>query len=195
MRRSNVLLIVAALAGTVAACGDSQDRFALRTPSERASAAPLPEVERASRRAGRDARVRPTRRDAERLRPVLRGWGDALRRDRSRRAARFFALPAIVARASVATLATAAQVRAFNDTLPCGARLLRVEEDGRFLVGTFELTRRPQHRCEASGDAMRIAFVLHDRKIAEWGEVPEGAAEPGPERPENAPDPPLQKVS
>jgi hypothetical protein len=129
------------------------------------------------------------------VRRVLRGWGVALRRDRNGRAARYFALPALVAQSGVATLETPAQAKAFNDALPCGARLLRVDADGRFLVGTFELTRRPEHKCTAPGAVVRLAFVLRDRKIAEWREVPTGATEPGPARPENAPEPPLEDVS
>jgi hypothetical protein len=73
--------------------------------------------------------------------------------------------------------------------------LLRVEEDGRFVVGTFELTRRPEHTCNAPGAVIRVAFALRDRNIAEWREVPRGAPEPGPERRENAPEPPLESVS
>lgn len=195
MRRYSAALTVAALAGTIAACGDgAQDRLALRTPPERSTAKPLPEVERAGRQADRAARLHPTHRDAERLRPMLRAWGMALRRDRAGRAARYFALPAIVAQGGVATLETAEQVREFNDGIPCGARLLRVQEHGRFVVGTFRLTRRPQHRCAARGRLIRVAVVVRDRKIAEWREVPKGA-EPGPARPENALDPPPQRIS
>jgi hypothetical protein len=189
MRRPTALLVVAALAGTAAACGDDpQERFALRTPPDRSSAKPLPEVARAVRQAEHAARVRPTRSDAERLRPVLRGWGAALRHDRGGRAARYFTVPAIVAQGDVLTLKTAADVKAFNARFPCGARLLHVQQDGRFLVGTFVLTRRPEHTCTASGDLLRVAFALHKHKIAEWREVPQ-PAQPGPERPENAPAP------
>jgi hypothetical protein len=95
----------------------------------------------------------------------------------------------------VVTLETAAEVTAFNEALPCGARLLRVREDGRFLVGTFRLTRRPAHRCGSRGDVIHVAFVLHDHKIAEWRTVPPGAKTPGPDRPENAPRPSLPNVS
>jgi hypothetical protein len=193
--RALLPLAVAALAGSVVACGgEPEDRFALRTPPVRSSATPLPQVERAGRQAERDARLRPTRRDAVRLRPVLAGWGEALTRDDDERAARYFAVPAIVAQTTVVALDTAAEVKQFNHALPCGARLLRVRQSGRFLVGTFELTKRPQHNCLNPGDRLRIAFVLRDRKIAEWRAVAKGA-EPGPARPEIAPDPPLENVS
>ena len=149
-------------------------RDALRAPH---AAGPL--LRRAAARgraratAGRSATPAPP--DPPRRRapaPVLRGWGDALRRDRNRRAARYFALPAIVAQASVLMLETAAQVRAFNDRLPCGVRLLRVQQDGRFLVGTFKLTRRPAHSCNTPGrrDPRRVRRCATG-KIAEWRQV------------------------
>jgi hypothetical protein len=191
-----VLAAIAALA--LSGCGDDAgDRLALTTPQERSTARPLPEVARADRAAERAARVRLTARDARRLRPVLRGWGETLRRGRGGGAARYFALPVIVAEQSVLVLDTAAQVRAFNAGLPCGARLLSAKEDGRFVVGTFVWTRRPHHACPARGRRVRLAFAfaLGDRKIAEWREVPKGASSPGPARPETAPDPPLPNVS
>jgi hypothetical protein len=190
MRAATVLLAVAAIAAAGPACGDDpEDRFALRTPPPRASADPLPEAARASRRAEHAARVRPTRRDAERLRPILRGWGEALRRDRGARAARYFTVPAVVSQGDVLTLTTSAAVKAFNAGFPCGARLLHVQEEGRFLIGTYELTRRPGHECSARGELLRVAFALRKHKIAEWREVPQPAA-PGPAQPENAPEPP-----
>ena len=34
-------------------------------------------------------------------------------------------------------------VIAFNEALPCGAKLIRAETQGKFTVATFELTERP----------------------------------------------------
>jgi hypothetical protein len=185
-------LVLLSLVTLLAACGDDpRERLSLRTPPERSGAAPLPESERAAKRAERAAKVRPTRDDAERLRPVLAGWGEALRRDRARRAARYFAVPAVVAQGNVLTLTSAAQITEFNDAFPCGARLLHVQEEGRFLIGTFELTKRPERDCEAKGDLLRVAFAMRKRKIAEWRELPQ-PIEPGSARPEDAPDPPAQ---
>src|SRR5215210_958728 len=187
MRAPTVLLAAAAIAATGPACGDGQqDRLALRTPPQRSSADPLPEIARAGKRAERAARVRPTRHDAKRVRPILRGWGEALRRDRGARAARFFTVPAVVSQGDVLTLRTSAAVKAFNAGFPCGARLLHVQEEGRFLIGTFELTRRPAHECSARGELLRVAFAVRKGKIAEWREVPQ-AAVPGAARPEPPP--------
>ena len=165
-------LVLLPLLTLLAACGDDpQERLSLGTPPERSSAAPLPQAQRAEQRAAREARARSTQRDAERLRPVLRGWGEALRRDRSRAAARYFAVPAVVAQGSELTLTSAAQVMRFNDAFPCGARLLHVQTEGRYVIGTFELTPRPTRDCEARGDVLRVAFTLRKRKIAEWREL------------------------
>jgi hypothetical protein len=188
-------LVLLPLLLLVAACGDDpEERFELRTPPERSSAEPLPAAERAAERARRAERARPTRSDAQRLRAVLRGWGEALRRDRAGRAARYFTVPAIVAQGNALTLSTAADVKRFNDAFPCGAKLLHVQRDGRFLVGTYELTPRPQHKCTAAGDLLRVAFALRKRKIAEWREVPQ-PSQPGPARPEDAPDPPVEQTA
>jgi hypothetical protein len=188
-------LVLLSLMTLLAACGDDpQERLSLRTPPVRSSAEPLPQAERAAKRAERAARARPTRSDAERLRPVLRGWGEALRRDRSRAAARYFAVPAVVAQGNVLTLTSQAAITQFNDAFPCGARLLHVQTEGRFLIGTFELTPRPTRECEAKGDLLRVAFAVRKRKIAEWRELPQ-PTEPGPARPEEAPDPPAQRAA
>jgi hypothetical protein len=196
MRRSLLLLAVVTLATGASGCGhDQAERLALQTPPDRPQATPLPEIERATRAAERAASFHATRRDAVRARPLLRGWGAALAADDSRRAAHYFALPAIVAQGQVATIETQAQARDFNDAIPCGARLLGVRGIGRFLVGTFVLTPRPEHRCVSRGRRIRIAFVLHAGKFTEWRRVPRGASEPGPSRPENAPEPPRPKVA
>ena len=59
--------------------------------------------------AGRRARERepwPTQRQAERLRSVLAGWAAAVRRGDPDRAARYFAVPAIVAHSMPVELQT-----------------------------------------------------------------------------------------
>ena len=91
---------------------------------------------------------------------MLAGWAAALRRGDRDRAARYFAVPAIVAQSMTVQLQTRAQVRKFNDELPCGARLLEVQHDGRYIVGTFRLTQRAGHTCTAAGQLVRVAFVI-----------------------------------
>jgi hypothetical protein len=197
MRRLTALLALAALAAAASACGsDPEARMRLRTPPVQSSAAPLPEVKAAEERAERAAHAHPSQKDAERMRPVLRAWGDALRHNDYDRASRYFALPAIVAQDQPTTLETAAQVKAFNAALPCGVKLLGVAHEGRFVIGTFKLTLRAAHKCDAPGRRVRVAFAVRGGKIAEWREIPDTpGAKPGPDRPEDAPPPPAEKVA
>jgi hypothetical protein len=187
---------LAAVAVGVGACGGGDDdRMRLSTPPEREGAEPLPEVRRQQERAAAAARVRPTQADAERMRPILAGWARALRRNQYARATAFFRVPVIVAQGATMRLETEAQVRAFNVALPCGAQLLDVQHDGRYVVGSFRLTHRPHHDCDAPGSLVRVAFVMRGRKIVEWRQVPDSpGAPPGPPAPEDAPPPPPKRV-
>ena len=141
MRRRIPLALLAAATVVAAGCGrDASERFGLTTP-------PRPAERRAAWRRRRRPRPstsrRPTQRDAERLRPLIAAWAEAVRKGDSERAASFFALPAIVAQSDTIQLATHEDAKAFNAGLPCGARLLEVQHDGRFIIGTFRLTERP----------------------------------------------------
>ena len=101
---------------------------------------------------------------------VIRAWTDDLRRGDVDAATDRFAVPAIVANGTPRiTLRTRAEVRFFNDTLPCGGRLLRTERQGRLIVGTFELTERPGGNCgSGTGHVASTAFEIRDGKIVRW---------------------------
>ena len=183
MRRRIPLALLAAVTVVAAGCGrDPNERFGLTTPPERPGASALAATPTPTPR----RQPRPTQRDAERLRPLIAAWAEALRKGDSERAASFFALPAIVAQSDTVQLATREDAKAFNAGLPCGARLLEVQHDGRFIVGTFRLTDRPGQTCQASGQLVRVAFVILQRHFTEWREIPDtpGAA-PGPAKPED----------
>ena len=184
---------IALTAGAVlAGCGRQGPDYALKTPPSTPGAAPIetPAPKRQKQPKARRGEKHPSQRDAERLRPVLEGWARAVREGNPDRAARFFAVPAIVAQSVPMELQTREQVRKFNDELPCGARLLEVQHDGRYVVGTFRLTERPGRACTSAGQLVRVAFVIRQRHFTEWRQVPDrrGAA-PGPEKPEDAPPP------
>jgi hypothetical protein len=182
MGRRIPLALLAAFVVVVAGCGDASRRFRLTTPSDRPGAAPLA----ATPTPAPKRQPRPTQRDAERLRPLIAAWAAAVRKGDSERAANFFALPAIVAQSDTIQLATHEDAKAFNAGLPCGARLLEVQHDGRFIVGTFRLTERPGQVCQASGQLVRVAFVILQRHFTEWREIPDTpGAEPGPKEPED----------
>ena len=182
-------LVVIAGTAVLAGCGEAPGPDSrLRTPAAPRGAPPVrtPEPPASERRA-RKGEPRPTQRQAERLRHVLAGWAAAVRSGDPDRAARYFAVPAIVAQSMTVELQTREQVRKFNDELPCGARLLEVQHDGRYIVGTFRLTERAGSTCAAAGQLTRVAFVIRARRFTEWRQVPDrpGAA-PGPDEPEDA---------
>jgi ketosteroid isomerase-like protein len=183
MRRRIPLALLAAVMVVTAGCGrDASERFGLTTPSDDPGAAPLAATPTPAPR----HQPRPTQRDAERLRPLIAAWAAAVRKGDSERAASFFSLPAIVAQSDTIQLATHEDAKAFNAGLPCGARLLEVQHAGRFVIGTFRLTERPGQTCQASGQLVRVAFVILQRHFTEWREIPDtpGAA-PGPAKPED----------
>lgn len=107
---------------------------------------------------------------------VIRRWAASLRRGDVGRAARLFALPTVAQAAPgrpIVALRTAAQARAFNAALPCGARLLDTEpqrgavEPG-LTVGVLQLTRRPGAACGAHGRTARVGFLFDHGRIARW---------------------------
>jgi ketosteroid isomerase-like protein/predicted small lipoprotein YifL len=187
-RRCAAALAAAAVLG---GCGEQGPDYSLKTPPSKVVAGPI-ETPLPKRTAPKVApgEALPSQRDAERLRPVLEGWAQALREGDPDRAARYFAVPAIVAQSMTVELQTREQVRKFNDELPCGARLLEVQHDGRYVVGTFRLTERVGRSCSTAGQLVRVAFVIRQRHFTEWRQVPDRpGAPPGPDEPEDAPPP------
>jgi ketosteroid isomerase-like protein len=187
VRRSLLALAAVAL---LSGCGSQGPDYSLKTPPPIVRAAPIQTPVPKHAKKAVPGEHRPSQKEAERLRPVLAGWADALRRGDLDRASRYFAVPAIVAQSMTLELQTRAQVRKFNDQLPCGARLLQVKHDGRYVVGTFRLTARAGHTCTTAGQLVRVAFVIRGHRFTEWRQVPDtpGAA-PGPDKPEEAPTP------
>jgi predicted small lipoprotein YifL len=185
VRRVAVALIAV---GVLSGCGEQGPDYALKTPPATVVAKPVqtptpkPDVK------ARAGEKHPSQRDAERLRPVLEGWAQAVREGNPDRAADYFALPAIVSQSMAVELQTREQIRKFNDELPCGARLLEVQHDGRYVVGTFRLTERVGRACASAGQLVRVAFVIRQRHFTEWRQVPDRpGAPPGPDQPEEAP--------
>ena len=112
---------------------------------------------------------------------VIREWSDTLRRGDVAGAARLFAIPSEVANGTPPVrLATEAQARSFNESLPCGARLLGTRREKGYTVARFRLTERPGGDCGAGvGDTASTAFRVRDGRIVEWLRVPEdGSSEP-----------------
>jgi hypothetical protein len=104
---------------------------------------------------------------------VIQGWVDTLRAGHVSAAAAYFAVPALVQNGSPPIeLRTRAQVRLFNEALPCGARLVRTVRAGRYVAATFKLTERPGGACgKGTGSEAATAFLIRGGKIAEWRRV------------------------
>jgi hypothetical protein len=105
---------------------------------------------------------------------VIRDWADAVRRGHVAAATRLFALPVTVANGPTFVLRTRREVREFNRTLPCGARLTRWQRAPHGLVlATFTLTNRAGSRCDAPrGTPAAVAFLIRHGKIAQWLRAP-----------------------
>jgi hypothetical protein len=149
---------VLALALVVGACGGGGgDTPRAATPTPTATATP--------------GAVAPAEPDPDDV-AVVRAWADTLRDGRVRAAARYFALPSVVANGTAPLkLENRAAAEFFNRTLPCGAKLIDTEPAARgFFIATFRLTERPgRGRCgSGTGETARTAFRVRAGRITEW---------------------------
>jgi hypothetical protein len=112
---------------------------------------------------------------------VIREWADALRRGDVSAAARYFALPSKMingsgAGALVLDIHTAAEARAAQETLPCGARLISTDRRGKYVNALFALTGRPGpggSNCGGGASSTaRTNFVIAGGRIVEWIRAP-----------------------
>lgn len=106
---------------------------------------------------------------------VIESWSDALRSGDVEKAADYFELPSLAENGTPPLeLDTREKVLAFNESLPCGAELVRASSEGDVTTATFELTERPgPGRCgSGTGERASTAFVIEDGKIAEWRRAP-----------------------
>lgn len=152
-------------------CGGMSDeeRFSLTTPGTQDLV--VREVEGSATPAPKE----PTRAEVR----VIRGWADALRAGRVKRAARFFSVPVTVFDGTnpLRRLPDRDAVREFNRGLPCGARLVEAERgQGSFVVATFRLTERagPGARpCVGVGSLAATSFLIEDDHIVQWRRAPD----------------------
>jgi limonene-1,2-epoxide hydrolase len=107
---------------------------------------------------------------------VIGAWVDALRSGDVDEAASFFAIPSVAENGPILVrIRSEADAIAFNESLPCGAEMIRAEGQGDFTTATFRLTERPgAGRCgSGTGETASTAFVIRDGKIVEWRRVVE----------------------
>jgi hypothetical protein len=113
---------------------------------------------------------------------VIKGWSDSLRAGRVDDAAGYFTVPVLVANNSPdgAVLGTLDEVKEFNRTLPCGAKLIRTRRAPEgFAVGIFRLTERknsPEPCGSGVGETASVAFRIDDGHIRMWLRVVEAGA-------------------
>jgi len=105
---------------------------------------------------------------------VISTWSEALRRGDIDAAAGLFAIPSVAENGPIlARIDSEAEARLFNESLPCGGRLIRAEGEGEFTTATFRLTERPgPGTCgPGTGQTAETAFVIRDGEIVEWRRV------------------------
>jgi hypothetical protein len=173
--RARVLVLAAAVVA-LAGCGGGDGG------GGSSSTKPTPAQERAAT-SGPPA---DTRRAAPASVAAIRGWVNAERLTKLDRAAAFFSLPAIVLNGpQPLLLRTRTDVRQWNESLPCGAALLRAVDVRGWTVARFRLTDRSGGHCDGPGGTASTAFALRQGKIAMWIRVrddvsPQRAAPPRP---------------
>jgi len=109
---------------------------------------------------------------------VIEGWSDALRGGDVDAAAEYFAVPSVAVNGLGLRIGSRDDARAFNQSLPCGARLIKAEGEGELTTATFRLTERPgPGECgDGVGRTAKTAFRIRDGEIVEWRRV--GKADP-----------------
>ena len=105
---------------------------------------------------------------------IVRAWSAALNRNDNAAAAELFAPNARVIQGPLdVRLTTPRLALAFNSSLPCAGRIVRIAVKGERATATFVLGRRPKHTCTAKhGEQAAALFVVRDGKIVLWEEVP-----------------------
>jgi hypothetical protein len=105
---------------------------------------------------------------------VIKNWADELRAGDVIAASERFALPSIVQNGNGPfRLTNRRQVEAFNQSLPCGARLTAATSSGKYTIATFVLTERPgEGECgNGVGEQAKTAFVIEGGLITQWRRV------------------------
>jgi hypothetical protein len=108
---------------------------------------------------------------------VIDGWVTSLRHGDVDAAADYFAIPSVAENGPIlARIRSPEDARRFNESLPCGARLIRADSAGDFTTATFRLTERPgPGTCgSGTGGVAKTSFVIRDGKIVQWRRVGAG---------------------
>jgi hypothetical protein len=112
---------------------------------------------------------------------VIDSWVTALRHGDVEGAAGYFAIPSVAENGPVLVhIRSLDQARRFNQSLPCGATLVRAQTAGQFTTATFRLTERPgPGTCgPGAGQVAETSFVIRGGKIVQWRRVGGGPQAP-----------------
>ena len=150
-------VVLFALAATLAGCGGGHEQ---KLPTTSEAPPPAPKVRSLPARPAESA--------------LIRRWSDTLRAGHVAAASRLFHIPALAQNGGPELpLQTAADVKAFNASLPCGAVLLDARRViGGYTLAVFRLTDRPGGDCgQGSGQRAAAAFAFKRGRISEWRRV------------------------
>ena len=105
---------------------------------------------------------------------IVRAWSSALNANDNAAAARLFAPNARILQGMLDGRLTSPRLAlAFNASLPCAGRIVRLTVEGDKATATFVLGHRPQHVCTAPrGEKAAAVFVVRAGKIVLWEQVP-----------------------
>jgi SnoaL-like domain len=111
---------------------------------------------------------------------IVRQWSAALNSNHNAAAAKLFAPGARIVQPGVDVKASPKLALAFNISLPCAGRIVRMTVKGDTVVATFVLGQRPKHKCSAKpGEKAAAVFVVRNGKIVLWEQVAVPAAPSG----------------
>lgn len=128
---------------------------------------------------------------------VIRGWATALAHGEIAAAARYFALPSVFVNSVDAAgqpvgvkVTSEREARLVNESLSCGAQLVRTARHGRYITATFTLVNRtgPGAGCgSGTGQPAATDFLIAHGRIVEWIRAPAGGGIPQVPTPQGPP--------
>ena len=168
--KATATALLAAIAIAVAGCNDDSENKSSAGPAVPSATAPA-----------QDTRI-------------IRRWSELLLKGKVDAATGLFSVPATVQNGTGPLLLDSRQqVFGFNESLPCGAKLLSTTRREPYTIATFRLTERPGGDCgTGGGHKAATAFRIEDGKIVEWLRVPVPREQP---RPDRKPPPPSDRES
>ena len=126
-----------------------------------------------------DPGPKPSPRPDARGAAVIRAWANAVYEGDYERAGSLFAADAIVQQGRSTILRSRAQAVAFSRSLPCRAKVTRIErEPNGVLLASFRLFPGRAGGCPSGGSA-RVRFMIRRGKIETWRQLPQAPQAPG----------------